>query len=144
MSKKRGKAAARPAPKKKKTKKTVVAAPSRRLATATQTGSATGGGTSQVTITLFRTSAGNKIRTSPQRAFVDLDGHVEWTVVNMIDGSDAPVRITWPDRNPFRTESLEFKGWKRESVAGATTGTYKYVVHAYDTQEDPEIEIPDL
>jgi hypothetical protein len=140
MSKKRGKAAARPAPKKKKK----VVATRRRLATATQTGSATGGGTSQVTITLFRTSAGNKIRTSPQRAFVDLDGHVEWTVVNMIDGSDAPVRITWPDRNPFGTASIEFKGWKRESVAGAKTGTYKYVVHAYDTQEDPEIEIPDL
>lgn len=141
MSKKRGKAAAKRAPKKKKT---VMAAARRRSAAATQTGSATGGGTAQVTILLFRTSAGNRIRTSPQRAFVDLDGHLEWTVVNMIDGSDAPVRITWPDRNPFRAESFEFKGWKRESVAGANAGIYKYVVHAYDTQEDPEIEIPDL
>jgi hypothetical protein len=141
MSKKRGKAVAKPAPKKKKT---VRAAATRRSAAATQTGSATGGGTSQVTITLFRTGAGNRIRTSPQRAFVDLDGHVEWTVVNMIDGTDVPVRITWPDRNPFGTESLEFKGWRRESVLGAKAGTYKYVVHAYDTHEDPELEIPDL
>ena len=139
MSKKKGKAAVKPAPK----KKMATAAAKHRPASRTQTSSPTGG-TSQVTIFLFRTSSGNRIRTSPQRAFANPGGHLEWTVVNMIDGSDVPVRITWPDRSPFARESLEFKGWQRESLAGAKPGVYKYAVHAYDTHEDPEIEIPDL
>lgn len=139
MSKKKGKAAVKPAPK----KKTVTAAGRNRPRLGTQT-STTGGGTSPVTIFLFRTNSGNRIRTSPQRAFANPDGHLEWTVVNMIDGTDVPVRITWPDGSPFAKESMEFKNWQRESLAGAKPGVYKYVVHAYDTQEDPEIEIPDL
>ena len=144
MSKKKGKAAVKPAPKKKKA---VMAAGRNRRTTSMQTStsaSTTTGGTSQVTIFLFRTSSGNRIRTSPQRAFANPGGHLEWTVVNMIDGSDAPVRITWPDRSPFARESVEFKSWQRESLEGAQPGVYKYVVRAYDTQEDPEIEIPDL
>lgn len=140
MSKKKGKAAVKPAPKKKKK---VTAAAKQRTAPSIQASGATGG-TSQVTIFLFRTSSGNRIRTSPQRAFANPGGHLEWTVVNMIDGSDVPVRITWPDRSPFARESLEFKGWQRESLEGAQAGVYKYAVHAYDAHEDPEIEIPDL
>ena len=140
MSKKKGKAAVKRAPKKKN--RPVRAAANRRART-TQTSSTTSG-TSQITIFLFRTSSGNRIRTSPQRAFANPGGHLEWTVVNMIDGTDVPVRITWPDRSPFAKEAVEFKGWQRESLVGAKAGVYKYVVHAYDTQEDPEIEIPDL
>lgn len=139
MSKKKGKAAVKPVPKKRK----VMAAARHRPAPRTRTTTTTGG-TSQVTIFLFRTSSGNRIRTSPQRAFANPDGHLEWTVVNMIDGTDVPVRITWPDRNPFEGESIEFKNWQRESLEGAKAGVYKYVVHAYDSHEDPEIEIPDL
>jgi hypothetical protein len=141
MSKKKGKAAVKPAPKKKN--RPVMAAANNRRARTAQT-STTTSGTSQITIFLFRTSSGNRIRTSPQRAFANPGGHLEWTVVNMIDGTDVPVRITWPDRSPFARESVEFKSWQRESLAGAQAGVYKYVVHAYDTQEDPEIEIPDL
>jgi hypothetical protein len=140
MSKKKGKAVVKPAPRKKSRPVKAVA---NRLARTTQTTTTTSG-TSQVTIFLFRTSSCNRIRTSPQRAFANPGGHLEWTVVNMIDGSDVPVRITWPDRSPFDKESVEFKSWQRESLAGAKAGVYKYVVHAYDTQEDPEIEIPDL
>ena len=139
MSKKKGKAAVKRAPK----KKVVMATAKSRLRPQTQT-STTTGGTSQVTIFLFRTSTGNRIRTSPQRAFANPGGHLEWTVVNMIDGSDVPVRITWAEGNPFARQSIEFKGWQRESLAGAKSGVYKYVVHAYDTHEDPELEIPDL
>ena len=140
MSKKKGKAAVKRAP--KKTNRPVQAGAHRRART-TQSSSTTSG-TSQITIFLFRTSSGNRIRTSPQKAFANPGGHLEWTVVNMIDGTDVPVRITWPVRSPFAKESLEFRNWQRESLVGAKAGVYKYVVHAYDTQEDPEIEIPDL
>ena len=141
MSKKKGKATVKPAAK-KKNRPVKAAANSRRPRIAQA--STTTGGTSQITIFLFRTSSGNRIRTSPQRAFANPGGHLEWTVVNMIDGTDVPVRITWPDRSPFAAESVEFKSWQRESLQGVKAGVYKYVVHAYDTQEDPEIEIPDL
>ena len=140
MSKKKGKATAKPSPKKKK----VTAAPARRSAPSTQTTSSSGGGTSQITIFLFRTSSGNKIRTSPQRAYANADGYFEWTVVNMVDGTDVPVRLTWPDGSPFARESVEFKSWQRESASGIKPGRYKYVVHALDATEDPEIEIPDI
>ena len=143
MTKKKGKPAARPAVKKKKTARTATARTSttRRL-TATTASNEGSGRTSQVTIFLFRTGHGNKIRTAPQRAYAG-PGFVEWTVVNMIDGSDVPVRITWPEGSPFATESIEFKGRQRESADGVKPGIYKYVVHAYDTQEDPEIEFPE-
>lgn len=150
MTKKKGKPAPRQALKKRKTAKAVTTrrAPARTTArtTASTTASTatveTGGRTSQITIFLFRTSHGNKIRTAPQRAYAG-PGFVEWTVVNMIDGSDVPVRITWPEGSPFATESIEFKSRQRESADGVKPGIYKYVVHAYDTQEDPEIEFPE-
>ena len=141
MSKKKSKAAAKPSPKKKK----VSAAPAGRSRPRTQTSSTSGGGgTSQITIFLFRTNSGNKIRTSPQRAYANADGYFEWTVVNMVDGTDVPVRLTWPEGSPFARESVEFKSWQRESVSGIKPGRYKYVVHALDATEDPEIEIPDI
>jgi hypothetical protein len=136
MSKKKGKAAARKAPKKHATRKS--AATSRRSAT----GAGSNGTTSQITIFLFKTGSGNKIRTSPQRAFAG-PGHVGWTVVNLIDGSDVPVRITWPEGSPFREQEFNVRSWSRLSTEGVKPGVYKYVVHALDAQEDPEIEFPE-
>ncbi len=140
MSKKKGKAAARKAPKKTPMKKMARAAV--RTRPASRTAAATGGGTSQITIFLFRTGSGIKIRTSPQRAYAG-PGHVAWTVVNMVDGTDVPVRITWPEQSPWR-EAVEIKGTQRFSADGVKPGVYKYVVHAYDAQEDPEIEFPQM
>jgi hypothetical protein len=137
MSKKKGK----PAPKKAPTRKPKkAAAPARR--TARTTASEPSSRTSQITIFLFKTASGNRIRTSPQKAYAG-PGHVEWTVVNLIDGSDVPVRITWPQGSPFGRE-LGVRSWLRESVAGVKPGVYKYVVHALDAMEDPELEIPEM
>jgi hypothetical protein len=134
MSKKKGKPAARKVPK-RTTKKVAARGGSQR--------SVAGGElapTSQVTIFLFRTGSGNRIRTAPQRAYAG-PGDIEWTVVNMIDGSDVPVRLTWIGEAPFKP--LEFRNRHSEPIpAEAKPGVYKYVVHAYDTQEDPEVEIP--
>jgi hypothetical protein len=60
----------------------------------------------------------------------------------MIDGSDVPVRITWPNGSPWQKESIEFRNYHVESADGVKPDVYKYVVHAFDTQEDPEIEFP--
>jgi hypothetical protein len=135
MSKKKGKPAPKKAVKKLARRAAAVNGPRRSSATGGERGY-----TSQVTIFLFRTGSGNKIRTTPQRAYAG-PGQIEWTVVNMIDGSDAPVRITWLNDAPFK--ALEFRSRHTERIdATAKPGTYKYVVHAYDTQEDPEVEIP--
>jgi hypothetical protein len=136
MSKKKGKSAARTAPKKAAAKR---ATASRSTATA----AATGGRTSQVTVFIFRTGQGNKIRTAPQRAFAG-PGYVEWTVVNLVDGSDVPVTITWPDGGPWGKEPVEIRSMSRLSVDGAAPGRYKYVVSALDAKEDPELEIPEM
>lgn len=138
MSKKKGKPAAKKAPKKKAAKKSVA-----KLRTSASLGAGSAGRTSQATIYIFRTSHGNKIRTSPQRIYAG-PGHVEWTVVNLIDGSDVPVTITWPEGGPWGKEPIGIRGWERRSAAGVPPGRYKYVVSALDAQEDPEIEIPDI
>lgn len=135
MSKKKGKAAARKAPKKKAVKKKSGAG-SRLVATGGD-----GGTTSQITIFLFKTGSGNKIRTSPQHAYAG-PGHVEWTVVNLIDGTDVPVRLTWPNGSPWGQPELNIRSCNRVSAEGVKPGNYKYVVHALDAQEDPEIEFP--
>lgn len=135
MSKKKGKTAARKAPKKQAGKKS--AAASRQSANAV----AGEGATSQITIFLFRAGSTNRIRTSPQHAYAG-PGHVEWTVVNLIDGSEVPVRITWPNGGPWGNQGLDFRSWNRVSADGVKPGVYKYVVHALDAQEDPEIEFP--
>ena len=137
MSKKKGKPAARKTPKKAAKKSAArSSASSRTLAGAT-------GRTSQITIFLFRTGNGNRIRTSPQRAYAG-PGHVEWTVVNLIDGTDVPVTITWPQEGPWGKEPLEVRSWTRKSADGVKPGVYKYVVHALDAQEDPEVEFPEM
>jgi hypothetical protein len=138
MSKKKGKPAARKAPKKQPAKKS--AATSRRSA---RSGAEPSGRTSQATIFIFRTANGNKIRTSPQHAFAG-PGYIEWTVVNLIDGSDVPVTITWPGDGPWGKEPIEIHGMYRKNVDDAARGRFKYVVRALDAQEDPEIEIPEM
>jgi hypothetical protein len=138
MSKKKGKPAVKKAPKKKAAKKSAAKArPSARLT------AAAAGRTSQATIFLFRTGHGNKIRTAPQRAYAG-PGHIEWTVVNLIDGTDVPVTITWPDGGPWGKEPIEFHSMVRLNVDEAPTGRYKYVVSAFDAREDPELEIPEM
>jgi hypothetical protein len=135
MSKKKSKAAARKAPKKSAGKRPAAASrPSARAA-------AGGGTTSQITIFLFRTGSGNRIRTAPQHAYAG-PGHVEWSVVNLIDGTDVPVRITWPNGGPWGNQGLDFRNWTRVNADEVKPGNYKYVVHALDAQEDPEIEFP--
>ena len=64
-------------------------------------------------------------------------------MVNLIDGSDVPVRITWPNGSPFREQELAIKNWHRVSAEGVKAGVYKYVVHALDAHEDPEVEFPE-
>lgn len=135
MSKKKGKAAARKAPK-TATRKPAASRGRTRVTAATSEFAPT----SQVTIFLFKTGSGNKIRTAPQRAYAG-PGNIEWTIVNLIDGSDVPVRITWVGQDtPFKP--LEFRNRHSEPVPQGVKGVFKYVVHAYDTQEDPEVEIP--
>ena len=134
MSKKKAKTA------KKAPKKSVARKSSTR--TASRTSAATSEGTtSQITIFLFKTGSGNKIRTAPQRAYAG-PGYVEWTVVNMIDGTDVPVTITWPEGGPWGHQPLAVKNYLRESADGVKPGVYKYVVSALDAREDPEVEFP--
>ena len=135
MSKKKSKPAKK-APKKKPGKKSAAKArPSAQVAAT--------GRTSQATIFLFRTGHGNKIRTAPQRAYAG-PGHIEWTVVNLIDGTDVPVTITWPEGGPWGKDSIEIRSMVRLNCDDAAPGRYKYVVSAYDVREDPEIEIPEM
>jgi hypothetical protein len=138
MSKKKGKPVARKAPKKAAKKS---AARSRAASPRLTAGSS--GRTSQITIFLFRTGHGNKIRTAPQRAYAG-PGYVEWTVVNLIDGSDVPVTITWPNGGPWGREPISVRSHQRQSADGVKPGVYKYVVSALDAQEDPEVEFPEI
>ncbi len=139
MSKKKGKAAARKAPKgkAKRSKAALASGPGR-------TGVASGSHTSQVTIFVFRTGAGNKIRTAPQRAYAG-PGSIEWTIVNLVDGSDIPATLSWPGANggPWGKEPIEIRGGRlNKAIPAGVAGTFKYIVRALDAQEDPEVEIP--
>ena len=138
MSKKKGKPAAKKASKKKAAKKSAAKA-----RPAAHFGAAPAGRTSQVTIFLFRTGQGNKIRTAPQLAFAG-PGHIEWTVVNLIDGSDVPVTITWPEGGPWGKEPIEIRSMVRLNADQVRPGRYKYVVSAFDAREDPELEFPEI
>lgn len=102
------------------------------------------GRTSQATILIYRTANGNRIRTSPQRTYAG-PGHIEWTVVNLVDGSNVPVTITWPNGGPWGKAPIDIRdGMARLSCDGAAHGRFKYVVSALDAQEDPEVEIPEM
>jgi len=132
------------AKKKAARKKPAKKSASRSLARAGARLAATGGRTSQITIFVFKTGAGTKIRTAPQRAYAG-PGFVEWTVVNMVDGSNIPVTLTWPDGGPWGKEPIEIRdGMQRLEIGSEPRGRFKYVVHALDAQEDPEVEIPEM
>jgi hypothetical protein len=134
MSKKKGKTAP-----KKAAKKTSKAA-ARPRATIASSG---GGRTVQATIFIYRTGSGNRIRTSPHRLFANLGDRIAWSVVNLVDGSEVPVTITWPDGGPWGKEPITFRNFERKPVT-VSKGHFKYVVSALDAVEDPEIEIPDV
>lgn len=152
MSKKKSKPAARTAPKKKTAPPKASrksAAASRRRPSRRPRGPRSivgyGGSTArtlQMTIFLFRTGQGNRIRTAPQRLYAYPGDFVEWTVVNLIDGSDVPVTITWPEGGPWGKEPISIRSWERKGF-GAASGRFKFVVSALDAQEDPEVEMPD-
>jgi len=103
-----------------------------------------GGRTVYATIYIFRTANGTRIRTAPQTIFANPCDGIEWTVVNMVDESDVPVTITWPKSGPWGKAPIEFRSSDRKAVAAGVSGRFKYVISALDTQEDPEIEIPDI
>ena len=141
MSKKKGKPAPKKAPMRKPMKKTAARSTAKGRPSASLTTES--GRTIQATIFIFRTGHGNKIRTAPQRLYANPGDRVEWTVVNLVDGSDVPVTITWPDGGPWGKEPVEFRSSDRKSFDTGATGRFKYVVSALDAQEDPEIELPD-
>lgn len=145
MSKKKGKnPAAKKAPKKKAApKKSAKRSVSKSRTGARLAGAAATGRTLHTTIFLFRTGNGNKIRTSPQRLYANPGDFIEWTVVNLIDGSDVPVTLTWPEQGPWGKDPIEIKGWTRMPFGDAPSGRFKFVVSALDVQEDPEVEVPD-
>ena len=132
MSKKKAKA--KKAPKKK--------AASRAVTTRT-TAATTSGITRQATVIIYRAGGTNKIRTVPQRLYANPGDRVEWSVLNLVDGSDVPVTISWPGPNPFGSGPITFKSAERFSL-DASSGEFKYVVSALDAKEDPEILIPDV
>ena len=141
MSKKKGKPAARKAPNKRGQAARRPAAKARgpRLTSGTSSGR-----TVYATIHIFRTGNGTRIRTAPQTIFANPGDRIEWTVVNMVDGSDVPVTITWPQSGPWGKEPIEFRSSERKAIAAGASGRFKYVVSALDAQEDPEIDIPDI
>ena len=142
MSKKKGKAAPKPMRKTAPKKKAASRPAMRARASATQSGE--GGYTRQATIFIYRTGSGNKIRTSPQKIYANPGDRIEWSVVNLVDGSDVPVTISWPEKSPFGDGPFSFKSVDRRALASGAQGRFKYVVSALDAVEDPELEIPDI
>lgn len=151
MSKKKSKPAAKKPPMKKAApKKTAPKKAAKKSVSSARTGArlastaaAATGRTLHTTIFLFRTGNGNRIRTAPQRLFANPGDFAEWTVVNLIDGSDVPVTLTWPEGGPWGKEPIEIRGWERKAFGDAPAGVFKFVVSALDYQEDPEVELPD-
>lgn len=140
MSKKKGKSAA-----KKSSRKTAPARRTARAGTARLTTAAAGTGrTAQATIVIFRTAQGTRIRTTPQRLYAG-PGAIEWTVLNLVDGSNVPVTLTWPNGGPWGNAPVEIRdGMVWMSLEGAKEGRFKYVVSALGATEDPEVEIPEM
>ena len=145
MSKKKGKPVVKKAPKKQVVKRSAPrksASSSRTAARVGGGGAETAGRTLTVTVFLFRTGNGNKIRTSPQRIYANPGDRIAWNVVNLIDGTDVPVTLTWPEAGPWGKDPIQIRSWEKKPVAD-TPGRFKYVVSALDAQEDPEVEIPE-
>ena len=138
MSKKRGKAAPKKATKKKAASRTF------RTRVSGAGAAAESGITRQATVIIYRTGSGNKIRTVPQKLYANPGDRIEWSVVNLVDGSDVPVTISWPEKSPFGGGPISFKSVDRKSLDTGAQGRFKYVVSALDATEDPEVEIPDI
>lgn len=150
MSKKKSKPAARTAPKRTVAPKKAAKKAAKKSVSSTRTGASLAsagtagtGRTLHTTIFLFRTGNGNKIRTSPQRLYANPGDFIEWTVVNLVDGSDVPVTLTWPEAGPWGKDPIQIRGWERKAFGNAAAGVFKFVVSALDAQEDPEVELPD-
>ena len=143
MSKKKGKPAARKAPGKRG--KTALR-PSAKLRSSLRASAVSSGGgrTVYATIYIFKTGSGVRIRTAPQTISANPGDRIDWTVVNMVDGSDVPVTLTWPTTGPWGKEPVEFRSSDRKALAAGVSGRFKYVVSALGAQEDPEIDIPDI
>ena len=143
MSKKKGKPAKRGA--RKAPKKAAARRSAARPRAASLAAGDSGGRTVYGTIFIYRTGSGNKIRTTPQRIYANPGDRIEWSVVNMVDGSDVPITVTWPESGPWGKEPISFRSSDRKALtASAGEGRFKYVVSALDAQEDPEVEIPDV
>lgn len=138
MSKKKGKPAPKKAPKKAARK----SAPKARVSSRLTAGASTSR-TLTVTIFIYRTGNGNRIRTSPQRLYANPGDRIAWNVVNLIDGSNVPVTITWPEGGPWGKDPIEVRDWHMESFADVPLGRFKYTVSALDATEDPEVELPE-
>ena len=142
MSKKKpGKKPAKKAVVKKKTPaKTRPAA--KRRATATRTAAVESNRVASVTIFLYKTDGGFRVRTSPQ-LLTAAPGFVEWTVVNLASDAPVDVEITWPEGGPWGAAPIRIRnGNERKSFADAKAGRYKYNITANGYTEDPEIEFP--
>jgi hypothetical protein len=99
--------------------------------------------TAAATIFLFKNENGFRIRTSPQLLTAPM-GHIEWTVVNLVNDDEIDVEISWPEGGPWGADPIKInRGNERKSLADAKPGRYKYNVTANGYTEDPEIEFPD-
>lgn len=139
MSKKKGKPPARKAPKKKASKKASASARIEAIAPAPEREPRT----KTANVFIFKTDSGVRIRTSPQRIYVNHTDSVEFNVVNMVDGSDVDVTIEFPGGGPWGNKPFTVRNWARKRLAGAAEGRFKYVVRAMGVEEDPELEIPE-
>lgn len=140
MSKqKKPKAAARKAVKKR------AATPARRRRTIARS-DAPAGGPRTVTATILIFSAGGTttIRTTPQRIYANPGDRVQWSAVNLIDGSEPEVTVSFPRGGPFADREIRFRGLDHRRVPAAAAGQFKYDVSALGATEDPEIEIPEM
>jgi hypothetical protein len=154
MSKKKGKPAARKAPKKaakkKAAKKSMASKPvakksvSESRPTPRLAGAAPSRRTKTATIMIFQTSTGTKIRTSPQRLYANPGDHIEFNVVNMIDDSEVEATIEFCDGGPWGKDPFHIRNWDRKPVGEASHGRFKYCIKALGVEEDPEVEIPEM
>jgi hypothetical protein len=100
--------------------------------------------TAAVTIFVYDTAGGLRVRTSPQLLATG-PGVVEWTVVNLSSDVMPDVDITWPDDGPWGGAPIPIRnGNVRMSLAGAKAGRFKYNVTCGGFTEDPELEYPEM
>ncbi len=143
MSKKKGKAVAKKAPK-KVVKRAAKKSPAKRSTARLASAATERGRTLHVTIFISKTEKGTTIRTSPQKLYANPGDFVSWTVVNLIDGdNDVPVTISWPETGPWGKDPIPLRGYLRKAFGSVEAGIFKFTVSALGSDEDPEIELPD-